>query len=66
MFVRPQKSWDVAELARRMDVPSSSLQRELQDLTDTGILKGNWQGRMAYFQPNTEFRLSSDPRDLLL
>lgn len=66
MFVRPQKSWYVAELARRMGVPSSSLQRELQELTDAGILKSHRQGRMAYFQPNTDSPLYPDLRGLLL
>jgi predicted nucleotidyltransferase len=66
MFVRPQKSWYVAELARRMGVPSSSLQRELQELTDAGILKAHRQGRMAYFQPNTDSPLYPDLRGLLL
>lgn len=66
MFVRPQKSWYVAELARRMGVPSSSLQRELQELSDVGILKTHRQGRMAYFQPNTDSPLYPDLRGLLL
>ena len=32
-LVRPEKAWYVSELARRMGVPASSLQRELHDLT---------------------------------
>jgi predicted nucleotidyltransferase len=66
MFVRPQKSWYVAELARRMGVPSSSLQRELQGLSDAGILKTHRQGRMVYFQPDTDSPLYPDLRSLLL
>jgi DNA-binding transcriptional ArsR family regulator len=66
LFVHPQKSWYVAELARRMGVPSSSLQRELQELTDAGILKAHRQGRMAYFQPNTDSPLYPDLRGLML
>jgi predicted nucleotidyltransferase len=66
LFVQPQKSWYVAELARRMGVPSSSLQRELQELTDAGILKAHRQGRMAYFQPNTDSPLYPDLRGLML
>ena len=66
MFVRPEKSWYIAELARRMGVPSSSLQRELQELTGAGILKSHRQGRMAYFQPNTDSPLYPDLRGLLL
>ena len=46
-LVQPEKAWYVSELARRMEVPPSSLQRELQDLTDAGILKGHRQGGTA-------------------
>src|SRR5580692_77670 len=65
-LVQPQKAWFVSELARRMGVPSSSLQRELQDLTEAGILKSHRQGRMAYYQANTDSPLFSDLRGLLL
>jgi DNA-binding transcriptional ArsR family regulator len=65
-FVRPEKAWYVSELARRLGVPSSSLQRELQDLTKAGILKSHRQGRMVYYQANAESPLFSDLRGLLL
>ncbi len=66
MFVRPDKSWYASELARKMGVPSSSLQRELQDLTEAGILKTYRQGRMAYYRPNINSPLYPDLRGLLL
>src|ERR1700733_12703952 len=66
MLVRPEKTWYVSELARRMGVPSSSLQRELKDLTSAGILKTHRQGRMAYYQANTESPVFPDLRGLLL
>src|SRR5580700_2509633 len=65
-FVQPEKAWYVSELARRMGVPSSSLQRELQGLTAAGILKTHRQGRMVYFQANSDSPLFSDLRGLLL
>jgi DNA-binding transcriptional ArsR family regulator len=65
-LVRPEKAWYVSELARRMGVPSSSLQRELQDLSEAGILKSHRQGRMAYYQANADSPLFSDLRGLLL
>lgn len=49
-LVQPKKAWYASELARRLGVPSSSLQRELKDLTAAGILKSHRQGRMVYFQ----------------
>lgn len=49
-----------------MGAPSSSLQRELQDLTRVGILKNHRQGHMAYYQANTDSPVFSDLRGLLL
>lgn len=49
-----------------MGVPSSSLQRELLDLTEAGILKTHRQGRMVYYQVNADSPLFSDLRGLLL
>jgi predicted nucleotidyltransferase len=65
-LVQPEKAWYVSELARRLGVPSSSLQRELQDLTAARILKTHRQGRMAYYQANEDSPLFSDLRGLLL
>lgn len=65
-FVQPDRSWYVSELARRLGVPSSSLQRELHDLTAAGILKSHRQGRMVYYQANAQSPLFSDLRGLLL
>lgn len=66
MLVQPEKAWYVSELARRMKVPSSSLQRELQKLTQAGILQTHRQGRMAYYQANAESPLFPDLRGLFL
>jgi predicted nucleotidyltransferase len=65
-LVQPQKAWYAAELARRMGVPSSSLQRELKDLTRAGILKQHRQGRMTYFQANEDSPLFPELRGLML
>jgi DNA-binding transcriptional ArsR family regulator len=65
-LVQSEKAWYVSELARRLGVPSSSLQRELQDLSDAGILKTHRQGRMVYYQANADSPLFSDLRGLLL
>jgi predicted nucleotidyltransferase len=66
MFMQPDKTWYASELARRMGVPSSSLQRELADLTQVGLLKHSRQGRMAYYQANTASPVFADLRGLLL
>jgi predicted nucleotidyltransferase len=65
-LVQPEKAWYVSELARRMGVPSSSLQRELHDLSEAGILTIHRQGRMVYYQANTDSPVFPDLRGLLL
>jgi DNA-binding transcriptional ArsR family regulator len=64
-LVQPEKAWYVSELARRMGVPASSLQRELRDLSEVGILKTHRQGRMVYYQANTDSPVFPDLRGLL-
>ena len=64
-LVQPEKAWYVSELARRMGVPPSSLQRELQDLSAVGILKTHRQGRMVYYQANMDSPVFPDLRGLL-
>jgi DNA-binding transcriptional ArsR family regulator len=66
VLLQPEKAWYVSELARRMGVPSSSLQRELHDLTRAGILKTHRQGRMSYYQANMESPVFPEMRGLLL
>jgi DNA-binding transcriptional ArsR family regulator len=64
-LVQPEKAWYVSELARRMGVPSSSLQRELRDLSEVGIIKTHRQGHMVYYQANTDSPVFPDLRGLL-
>lgn len=66
LFTQPEKPWFASELARRMGVPSSSLQRELRDLTAAGILRTHRQGRMAYYQANADSPIFSDLHGLML
>jgi DNA-binding transcriptional ArsR family regulator len=65
-LARPEKAWYVSELARRLSVPPSSLQRELRDLSSVGILKVHRQGRMVYYQANRDSPVFPDLRGLLL
>lgn len=66
VLVRPDRAWYVSELARRMKVPPSSLQRELRDLADAGILKMHRQGRMVFYKANDQSHLFPELRGLLL
>ena len=65
-FTQPEKAWYVSELARRMGVPASSLQRELRDLAAAGLLRSHRQGRMVYYQANADSPVFPDLRGLLL
>ena len=65
-LVQPEKAWYASELAKRLGVPSSSLQRELHDLSEAGILKTHRQGNMVYYQANADSPLFPDLRGLLL
>ena len=65
-LMQPEKAWYVSELARRMRVPPSSLQRELHQLSSAGILKAHRQGRMVYYQANQEAPIFTDLRGLML
>ena len=65
-LVQPEKSWYASELALRLGVPSSSLQRELHDLSEAGILRTHRQGRMVYYQANRDSPVFPDLRGLLL
>jgi predicted nucleotidyltransferase len=65
-LVQAEKAWYVSELARRLGVPASSLQRELHNLSEVGILKTHRQGRMVYYQANTDSPVFPDLRGLLV
>jgi DNA-binding transcriptional ArsR family regulator len=66
LLVQPEKEWYVSELARRLGVPSSSLHRELEDLTAAGILKTRRRGRMVYCQADSDSPIFPDLRGLML
>jgi DNA-binding transcriptional ArsR family regulator len=53
-LTHPEKWCYLAEMARRLGVPSSSLQRELAALVEAGILKRRRDGNRVYFQPDAD------------
>jgi predicted nucleotidyltransferase len=52
-LLQPQRSWYLVELARHLRLQPSSLQRELRQLTEVGILKRQQNGNRVYFQADT-------------
>lgn len=66
LLMRPDKAWYSSEIAKWMHVPPSSLQRELSDMTNAGILTTYRQGRMVYYQANPESPIFSDLKNLFI
>ena len=50
ILMRPERTWYLSELARELRVPPSSLQRELQQFVDAGIVVRTHDGNRVYFQ----------------
>src|ERR1700719_4185331 len=49
-LLQPGRSWYLLELARHLRLGPSSLQRELRQLTEAGILRRRQNGNRVYFQ----------------
>jgi DNA-binding transcriptional ArsR family regulator len=52
VLLQPQRSWYLSELARRLHVPPSSLQRDLAQFAQAGIVTKRLDGNRVYFQAN--------------
>src|SRR6266498_3337135 len=50
ILLQPDRSWYLSELARRLNVPPSSLQRELAQFVGAGIVTKRQDGNRVYFQ----------------
>jgi predicted nucleotidyltransferase len=64
-LLQPERSWYAADLARHLGKSRSSLQRELVELVDVGILKSRRQGRMVFVQADQECPVFLELRGLL-
>ena len=53
-MLHPDRWWYLSDLAKHLQVRPSSLQRELADLVDAGILRRRRDGNRVYFQPNPD------------
>src|SRR5712691_8659970 len=50
ILLHPERSWYLSERARRFRVPPSSLQRELAQFVEAGIVTKRQDGNRVYFQ----------------
>lgn len=57
LLLSPERRWYLSDLAQRLEVPPSSLQRELASLTEAGILGRETDGNRVYYQANPSFPL---------
>ena len=53
-LMHPDRWWFLADLARQIGVPPSSLQREMESLVAVGILLRRQEGRQVYFKPDPD------------
>ena len=65
-LLQPDRWWFMADLARHLGVPPSSLQRELPALVASGILQSRREGKQLYYQPNPDSPILPELRGLLL
>lgn len=65
-YSQPEKWWFLSELAAFMKVSPSSLQRELESLAGSAILRKRRDGNRLYFQAETESPIYIPLRDLII
>lgn len=65
LLLQPERSWYLTELARHLDVRPSTIQRELSQLADVGLLTTHQRGRLILYQANLESPILVDLQNLL-
>lgn len=65
-YTQPEKWWFMSELASFINTASSSLQRELNALVESGILRSRRDGNRLYFQAETDSPIFAPLRDLIV
>jgi predicted nucleotidyltransferase len=54
VLLQPERWWYASELARLLELPKTSLQRELVNLVHAGILHKRTEGKQVYYQADPE------------
>lgn len=65
VFGQPNREWYLTELARTLEMQPSSLQRELEALSEAGILEQRRDGRRVYVKADRTSPVFADLRGLL-
>jgi predicted nucleotidyltransferase len=63
-LLSPEKWWYLSELASHLKTSPSSLQRELDSLTESGILERRQDGRRTYYKARQDSPVFSELRGL--
>ena len=64
LFMNPEHSWSLSDLADHLSLTPSSLQRELARLTESGILTLTRDGRRTFYRPNPDSPITEDLNSL--
>lgn len=64
-LLQPEKWWFISELADYLGTSPSSLQRELESLTMSGILQSRRDGNRLYFQAETDSPIFAPLQELM-
>lgn len=65
-YLQPEKWWFMSELASFIETTPSSLQRELNTLVESGILRSRRDGNRLYFQAESDSPIFAPLRELLV
>lgn len=65
-FGQPERWWYMSELAQQFNTTPSSLQRELQSLVSSGILRQRRDGRRTYFQAESASPIFRELRGIIV
>lgn len=65
-YGQPDRWWYLSELAQQFNTTPSSLQRELQSLVSSGILRQRRDGRRTYFQAESDSPIFGDLRGIIV
>ena len=64
-FMSPERWWYLSDLAKQLERPPSSLQREVAALTNAGILARKREGNRAYFRADPDCAFFAELRGLM-
>ena len=65
VLLQPERWWYASELSRVLKLPKTSLQRELVNLVQAGVLRKRTEGKQVYYQADPESPFLPDLQGLM-